>query len=96
MSKRQVMSNAVVIAKLCAFTEELPLKWFQELFPALGDMEAQSAIKKAQELADEVSGSETELTVEDLDFLKMMMGQSTTPITFGDAYSLLCRYRSKR
>jgi hypothetical protein len=94
-SPRQRAANCRVIAKLCLFAKEDCEKWLRNLFPTATEMEIRASIKDAQELIGEQMASKTTLIPEDLEFLKLLMEQSTRPVTFEDAYELLCHHRAR-
>lgn len=93
MSNRQKMAYCVVVAKLCYFIQESAEPILKEIFPDINSMWINQAISSASKYMDSEPGAASQFILEDLEFIKLMMTQSTTPLTFKDVYNLLCRFR---
>jgi hypothetical protein len=94
-SKRQMRALATSIAKVCIFVDVDPHEQIRETFPTASELDVQYAVKCAQDAMGDNAGELNTLLEDDLEFLRGMITNTTKPITFKDAYDLLCKFRSR-
>lgn len=94
MSPRKKKSLATTVAKISLFIGESPEEYVKVIFPSLDTHLVIDACNSAKKVMAGAIGNTTQLKPEDLDFLREMINSSTKPITFKQAYDLLCQFRS--